>query len=45
MKTVQEEFWAGEFGDEYIARNKSDALLASNSALFSGILKVTGPLQ
>jgi len=45
MKTVQEEFWAGEFGDDYIARNKSDALLASNLALFSDIMKVTGPIS
>jgi len=45
MKTVQEEFWAGEFGDDYIARNKSDALLAANLALFSDILKATGPLN
>ena len=28
-----------EFGDEYIPRNKSDVLLASNLALFSDILK------
>jgi len=45
MKTVQEEFWAGEFGDDYIARNKSDALLASNLALFSDIMKATGPIS
>jgi len=45
MKTVQEEFWAGEFGDNYISRNKSDALLAANLALFSDILKATGPIE
>jgi len=45
MKTVQEEFWAGEFGDDYIARNKSDALLAANLALFSDIMRVTGPIS
>ena len=44
MKTVQEEFWAGEFGDDYIARNKSDALLAANLSLFPDILKATGPV-
>jgi spore coat polysaccharide biosynthesis protein SpsF len=44
MKTIQEEFWAGEFGDDYIARNKSDALLAANLALFSEIMKATGPV-
>jgi pseudaminic acid biosynthesis-associated methylase len=45
MKTEQEEFWAGEFGNDYIARNKSDALLAANLALFSDIMKVTGPIS
>jgi len=45
MKTIQEEFWAGEFGDDYIARNKSDALLAANLALFSEIMKATGPVS
>ena len=45
MKTIQEEFWAGEFGDDYIARNKSDALLAANLALFSDIMRVTGPIS
>ncbi|MDD2357031.1 MAG: pseudaminic acid biosynthesis-associated methylase [Thiovulaceae bacterium] len=40
-KTEQEAFWAGEFGDEYIARNKDSWLLASNLALFSAILKRT----
>ena len=45
MKTVQEEFWAGEFGDDYIARNKSDALLAANLALFSDIMRVNGPIS
>lgn len=41
FKTEQEKFWAGEFGDEYIARNKDAWLLASNTALFSTILKRT----
>jgi pseudaminic acid biosynthesis-associated methylase len=45
MKTVQEEFWAGEFGNDYIARNKSDSLLAANLALFSDILKASGPIS
>jgi pseudaminic acid biosynthesis-associated methylase len=45
MKTVQEEFWAGEFGDDYITRNKSDALLAANLSLFSDIIKSTGPVS
>jgi pseudaminic acid biosynthesis-associated methylase len=35
FKTEQEEFWAGAFGDEYIARNKSEEYLASNLNFFS----------
>jgi pseudaminic acid biosynthesis-associated methylase len=38
FKTEQEGFWAGKFGDEYIARNGGAALLASNMALFSKLL-------
>lgn len=38
-KTPQEEFWAGQFGDEYVDRNKGSNLLASNVALFSKILR------
>lgn len=45
MSTEQENFWKGEFGDDYIARNKSKSLLAANLALFSEILKKTGPIQ
>jgi len=33
-KTEQEKFWAGGFGDEYIVRNQSAEILASNLALF-----------
>ncbi|MGY9050091.1 hypothetical protein P775_25015 [Puniceibacterium antarcticum] len=32
--TEQEAFWAGKFGDAYIARNQGDALLASNLNFF-----------
>ncbi len=35
FKTEQEKFWAGEFGDEYISRNKSPGYLASNLNFFS----------
>lgn len=34
-KTEQEEFWAGEFGDEYISRNQGAQLLASNINFFT----------
>ena len=40
-KTEQEEFWAGEFGQEYIGRNTPEDFLASNIALFAKILART----
>ncbi len=40
-KTEQEEFWAGEFGDEYISRNNATTLLAANNGLFSKIINRT----
>jgi len=40
--TPQEEFWAGDFGDEYISRNRGERLLAANLALFSRVLQRTG---
>jgi spore coat polysaccharide biosynthesis protein SpsF len=39
FKTEQEEFWAGQFGTDYIQRNKGDALLASNLNFFSKALR------
>jgi pseudaminic acid biosynthesis-associated methylase len=38
FQTDQEEFWAGQFGDEYISRNKGNLLIGSNCALFSKAL-------
>ena len=38
-KTDQERFWAGEFGTEYIQRNRGNSLLASNLNLFSRMLR------
>lgn len=35
----QEKFWAGSFGSEYIKRNQSNELLASNLEFFSKILR------
>lgn len=35
FSTEQEKFWAGEFGNDYIARNQGNALLASNLNFFS----------
>lgn len=37
-QTEQEVFWAGDFGAEYIGRNKGSELLASNLAFFSRAL-------
>lgn len=39
--TAQEAFWAGDFGDDYSARNAGDQLLASNTHLFSTVLART----
>jgi spore coat polysaccharide biosynthesis protein SpsF len=41
FRTEQEEFWAGDFGDEYITRNRSQELLASNINFFSRALRGT----
>jgi len=41
FKTKQEEFWAGEFGDDYTARNQGADWVASNVMLFSRILART----
>ena len=43
-RTAQEAFWAGDFGNEYIGRNVSEQLLASNLALFSRALTQTNSL-
>jgi len=39
FKTAQETFWAGEFGIDYIGRNDSKELLASNLNFFSNALR------
>jgi len=40
--TEQENFWAGTFGEDYIARNQSKKYLASNLSFFSKALHLTG---
>ncbi|MFA6401507.1 MAG: pseudaminic acid biosynthesis-associated methylase [Salinivirgaceae bacterium] len=42
FKTQQENFWAGSFGDDYINRNNSPELLASNINFFSNAFKHVG---
>jgi spore coat polysaccharide biosynthesis protein SpsF len=37
----QRSFWASEFGNEYIGRNNSEELMASNLEFFSKILRLT----
>jgi spore coat polysaccharide biosynthesis protein SpsF len=44
-KTDQEEFWAGDFGDDYIDRNKSERLLASNLNFFVKALNSAEPVD
>ena len=39
--TDQENFWAGEFGTDYIGRNEGDKILASNLNFFSKALRYT----
>lgn len=41
FSTEQEQFWANEFGDDYIGRNISKELLASNVAFFAKALART----
>lgn len=41
FKTEQEEFWAGNFGDDYSRRNTDENWAASNLSLFSAILHRT----
>ena len=45
FKTDQENFWAGEFGTEYISRNESHHWLAANVYLFSKILGKTNKIK
>jgi len=45
FNTEQEAFWAGNFGSEYIKRNKGDALLASNLSFFSKALRSSCDIQ
>ena len=40
-ETEQENFWAGQFGSEYISRNQGPGLLASKTGNFAKILSAT----
>ena len=41
FETNQENFWAGEFGDDYSSRVKGDDILASYISMHSNIIKST----
>jgi spore coat polysaccharide biosynthesis protein SpsF len=45
FRTEQEAFWAGEFGRDYISRNKGEQLLASNLNFFSQALRSARPIN
>lgn len=42
FNTDQEEFWAGAFGNDYVARNQGATLLAANLNFFSRALQSAG---
>ena len=39
MKTEQEKFWSGEFGDEYVDRNQGENWIAGYISHFNDVLK------
>ncbi len=39
FKTPQEEFWAGQFGNEYVERNIGEKLLAGKLGIWASLLK------
>ncbi|MEO7487476.1 MAG: pseudaminic acid biosynthesis-associated methylase [Ferruginibacter sp.] len=45
FKTEQEKFWAGEFGHDYIQRNKGEKLLAANLNFFTKALSQAGNID
>jgi len=45
FETEQEEFWAGEFGDNYISRNQGPQVVAGKTAMFAKILRCTDRVQ
>lgn len=41
QRTSQEDLWAGDFGADYIERNRGTSLVASNTELFRKVLAAT----
>jgi pseudaminic acid biosynthesis-associated methylase len=44
-KTEQEEFWAGEFGQDYSQRNTGDLFIAGNIQIFSKVIMRTSGIK
>jgi len=44
FETEQEQFWAGEFGDEYVDRSEGAAHIAPRTAMWSRILRSCAPI-
>ena len=44
-KTEQEEFWSGQFGNDYIERNKDNALFGTRINLWTKILERTKDVE
>lgn len=45
VATEQEQFWASDFGNEYMSRNRGAEWVAANLALFASALRQTGRLD
>jgi len=45
FKTEQENFWAGEFGDDYISRNTDEDFRKSNLNFFNEIFRKAGKIE
>jgi pseudaminic acid biosynthesis-associated methylase len=45
QRTEQEEFWSGDFGDNYANRNSSEQIIAGNLNLFSQIISHTSNVE
>jgi len=43
-ETEQEQFWRGDFGDEYVQRCRGEAALAARLFLWGNILRSCGPI-
>ena len=44
-KTAQEDFWSGNFGSEYVYRNKSESLLHSKMAMWASMLRAVNKIE